>query len=608
MGSRHDRVRRFGGLLARLRRSVRGNVLVLTAFALIPMIGLVGGGIDLSRLYLVKARLQHACDAGALAGRKAMGAGTWAQASPNPPTIANQFFDGNFKADGRTSYGLTRTFTESGGRVSGVASVSVPMTVMSFFGAPTRVLTVYCAAQEQIPNTDVMFVLDNTGSMACQPDGSNCNSGSSSKIVVLKQAVKCFYEAITQLTTDGGCPAGTSTGNGINNSSQVRFGFVPYTSNVNVGRLLSTSWMANSWSYQSRQKIWTAWSNTNISCANQPANTNTTQYQAVYSGYNNSTCKVQQSTATWSYGKVTGVDVSGLKNGSSWNSSITLPIGDGFTNKTVAWPGCIEERPIVGTNGSGTAMPTAADIDTVPNAADSNSYWAPWLPGAIYYRASTSTGSGYQTATSTSTTNYYTGDNTGSGTLAASGYESCPTGAQTLQVWSTSDFDNYVDSLAVGGGTYHDIGMLWGGRLISPNGLFASSNQATPSGGQIQRNMVFMTDGDSQGTPCIYNAYGVAYYDQRQVADSNACTTVGDTTLNNQINTRLATLCTLVKNEGVNLYVISFGGTGIAADTKARLQTCATDTNHYFDATDNASLQSAFQTIAAQITQLRLVQ
>lgn len=572
MAVRRSRTGARDGILVRLRRAARGNVLIITAFALIPLIAMIGGGIDLSRLYLVRAQLQHACDAGALAGRKAMGAGTWAQTTPNPPTIANQFFDGNFKADGVTSTGLTRGFTENNGTVTGTATVSVPMTIMTVLGSPTRTLTVTCATQMQIPNTDVMFVLDNTGSMACYPDGSNCYSGTNSKIVTLKQAVKCFYEAVTQLTTNGNCPAGTSSGLGINNSSQVRFGFVPYATNVNVGRLLQPSWMVNNWNYQTRQRV-------------------------LITNY-------------WLYSQA-NVAVSGLKNGTGWNASLTVPIGNGQTNKTITWPGCIEERPIVGAAGSYLPMPSKADIDTVPNSSDPNSYWAPALPGLIYYRAATDNdiyyngnGAGFQRAATTTTTNYSTGD---SGQLASANYDVCPTQAQNLQVWSTSNFDNYVDSLTTGGSTSHDIGMLWGGRLISPNGLFASSNALTPAGGQIQRNMVFMTDGDAQGIPCGYTAYGVPYYDQRQAVDNTGCMAESNT-LDTQINNRLAALCTLVKNEGVNLYVVSFGGTGIAPATKTRLQTCATDSNHYFDATDNASLQTAFRTIAAQITQLRLTQ
>ena len=59
-------------LMARLRRDVGGNTLAMMAIALIPISALVGSGIDTARLYVVKVRLQQACDAGALAGRNAI--------------------------------------------------------------------------------------------------------------------------------------------------------------------------------------------------------------------------------------------------------------------------------------------------------------------------------------------------------------------------------------------------------------------------------------------------------------------------------------------------------------------------------------------------------
>ena len=63
--------------LATLARDTRGNTIAIIAASIIPLAGMVGGGVDISRMYIVKTRLQHACDAGALAGRKMMGGGSW---------------------------------------------------------------------------------------------------------------------------------------------------------------------------------------------------------------------------------------------------------------------------------------------------------------------------------------------------------------------------------------------------------------------------------------------------------------------------------------------------------------------------------------------------
>jgi hypothetical protein len=120
--------------------------------------------------------------------------------------------------------------------------------------------------------------------------------------------------------------------------------------------------------------------------------------------------------------------------------------------------------------------------------------------------------------------------------------------------------------------------------------------------------MIFMTDGDTQTDNLDYTAYGVAWYDRRQTPTNTAPTDGSGENgmLTQQVNARFAAICTATKNKGITLWVISFGGSGIASTTKSRLQACATDANHYFDATNSTSLNTAFQLIAAQITQLRL--
>jgi len=65
--------RRFAN---RLAKDTAGNALMMIAAALIPLAALGGSGIDLSRAYLAQSRLQMACDAAALAGRRAMTTGS----------------------------------------------------------------------------------------------------------------------------------------------------------------------------------------------------------------------------------------------------------------------------------------------------------------------------------------------------------------------------------------------------------------------------------------------------------------------------------------------------------------------------------------------------
>jgi Flp pilus assembly protein TadG len=602
------------------------------AAAMIPLIGMIGGAIDLSRMYIVKTRLQHACDAGALAGRKAMGGGTWSQSSYAPRQAAERFFDANIS---ETAYGaedIDGQFTESAGRVTGTATATIPMTLMRVFGFTDRTLAVTCDAEMRLPNTDVMFVLDVTGSM----NDRAVSTDTDTKINSLKTAVKCFYEIVARLDTNAACSTGTPSG-GTGDQVQIRFGFMPYSSNVNVGRLLPPSFFANSWTYPTREPEY--WNQTGQSssseattlplshyeCTNyRAANYNTTSrnengedltvtattYSSANYSYNQ--CHVMKRTTNttyksrttvtgdfsrWHYGQIS-VPLAGLKNGSSWNTSFTLPIGSSGRSRTIRWDGCIEERPTV-RQSTYSPIPTGAydmNIDLVPSSGNTNSLWGPALSDLIYMRQVTSSWSQVNAANAYTTTDYYN-----------TPIYSCPVEARKLQSWPVASwFESYVDSLQPTGNTYHDVGITWGARFMSPTGIFADENAMTSKGGEIERHMIFMTDGDATSYPCDYSSHGVAFYDKRTTTDVGTASNchLGNSALAAQINNRFAALCTAVKNMNITLWVISFGS-GSNTDTESRLEACASS-NRYFTARNSATLQSTFKSIADQISQLRL--
>lgn len=657
-----------GTLFARLARHRGGNTLAIAAAALIPLAGMVGGGVDMSRLWLTKTRMQHGCDAAVLAGRKQMGGGAWTTASA---AAADQFFRANFATGSYGSTDLSTQFSESGGKVSGVVSATVPLTLMRVLGLTSKSVSVRCDAEMRLPNTDVMFVLDTTGSMA-----DPAPNDTQSKISGLRNAVKCFYEILAKLPTNGVCtaakPSGGTTG------AQIRFGFVPYATNVNVGYLLPTAYVADRWPYQSREPVFdetvvytypsysdspapgsddtTTTSNPNAGTSNYtlfgrptctpsaPTTTRnvttsdsavttnggtksyttttvtqivtTTYTSTLVLGFLSAWCQIGTTTTTqtitdkvnhtaqgvpttirtfkqWRYDSI-DTDISALKNGTLWNSSLTLPIGPAGTPKLITWRGCIEERKTVsGTDF--TTIPSNAkdlDIDTPPIPGDRTTMWAPALPDLIFTRKGYgSSTSGWSRDPVTNTEEYGNGS-----------YFACPAPARKLQSWGDPlQFDTYVDGLQPEGNTYHDIGLLWGARLMSPTGIFASENARTPQGGDIERHMIFMTDGDTVTRAMDYAAYGVPWFDRRNVANPASATS----SMNDEVNARFAALCTAVKNKNITLWVISFGG-GTNTTTENRLKACASSNNYYFKAADSSALQTAFSSIANQISQLRL--
>jgi Flp pilus assembly protein TadG len=639
-----DRIKRALFILMRLYHNQAGNTLAMVAAGLLPLLGLIGGGVDMSRIYLTKTRMQQACDAGALAGRRMMGTGAWAANSNAANTAAVNMYNANFQAN---SYGSTSTapsFSESGGTVTGTASATLPMTIMKVFGQGSKLISVTCSSKMEIPNTDVMFVLDTTGSMADCADGTRCYSNNSSKIAGIKKAVKCFYEALAKIDTSADCG---STPTGSNNPGvQLRFGFMPYSTNVNVGKLLPVSYIADSWKYQSRRGVFyqpgapipgssydeSATKNSTSSCNSWATSDTATGFPATSQtpdsftvttndytklGYDKNTdiCtrRVDQSSVvyikndngsyfhTWIY-QQRDFNVSSVK---SSPYQMTERIGSDGSSRTITWDGCIEERetkrqtsydPIDGAGGAVAAGAKDLDIDSAPTS-DPATQWKPALRDLIFARQVSSGWNQLNSASVITDADYYNN---------VAYY--CPVEAKKLQVWTgATAFEGYVDSLAASGNTYHDIGLLWGARFASPTGIFASENAFTPTGGQIQRNIIFMTDGDTNTNYTDYNAYGFPALDRRQTSDTtpSANTDISAST-DAQVDARYAALCTAVKNRGFTLWVISYG-TDVASATRTRLQNCASS-GRFFNATDTSTLISNFQQIASTISQLRLTQ
>lgn len=233
--------------LNRLLASKRGNVLPILAASVLPMAAMIGGAVDMSRAYMVKSRLQHACDAGVLAGRRAMAASTYTDAAK---AQARDFFDVNYQPGYNDNTNVTFDTNNVSGtsQVTGTASAVMPTTIMGMFGKKTLNIDVACQAELNLTNTDTTFVLDVTGSMLDSiPNGSG---GSIVKISALRNSVMSFYDTL----------ANASSGS----NARIRYSFVPYSTNVNVGELLydaNPQWLnggnvADTWTYQSRRPIW----------------------------------------------------------------------------------------------------------------------------------------------------------------------------------------------------------------------------------------------------------------------------------------------------------------------------------------------------------------
>ena len=656
---------RNGSWLRRLLADMAGNTLAMAAAAMIPLTALVGAGVDMSRAYMAQSKMQTACDAAALAGRRVM------TAQAIDATVQNEalkFFRFNFPTgEGTTTpaFGVasfTPTVT-AGDNLTVVvsASTTVPTTVMSMFGYAGIPISVDCNARLDFRNTDILMVLDVTGSMAWDPSGYNVNSGPSSRIVALRAAVLALYDALKpaqdQLEAAG---------------LRLRYGIVPYSSNVNVGaavRNVNSNYFVDSWTYQSREAVFntpnytsnagspvvdgdwelynsgasisssdcdkfgnnqsfSGFTKTSPASGGGPAPTATWAYSWVWehgwtgapdnSGSNKSCRRKRYKTTTtytvtgyrftnWVY-KPSTYNVANFKSGgtitiatstggtvnaayggpsASYNAQALATLqsqgyASGFTTAARSWDGCVEERDTVSsiTGWSLVTIPSGAyDLmaDYLPDSQATR--WRPLWDDIAYQRNSPSNADPTVEASS--------------GSAASS---VCPVAARRLQPWARADLSTYLNSLIPTGNTYHDFGMIWGARFISPTGIFNADNPTVYNNAGVDRYIIFMTDGELNTNASNYGMYGIEYIDQRV---TGGYTTYDDQ--NARHAKRFSIACAEAKTKVNSIWVIAFAST-----LSSELTNCASSPDQASISANATQLTAKFVEIGNKIGALRL--
>lgn len=570
--------------VARFARDRSGNVLLMTAAAIVPIIAIVGSGIDIGRAYMADLRLQQACDAGVLAGRRAMG-GT--QYTADHQDIARQMFVFNFP---NGVYGSTASEFESwpggGADVSGRATATLPTAIMNYFGFEEFDLGVNCGAKMEIANTDVMMVLDVTYSMVM----------SGNRLSELQRESKAF------LTTLMGADVG---------DGRIRIGVVPYALTVNVGQILidkNPSWIADNFEIPSMTYVerrattttrdgdcirWT-WGGSRRTCVEYQKITRTT-YNDIYRKadfpYNVSALKETGSTA----GTFKAAD---------------FPVGKRGGAVGVTWNGCITEvKTKAESENSAFDLDEAWDMDInhrpdLLGRTGDQGKWKMYLPELAFDR------SGTPEVEVVLADNADLTSNLARSVKTRGGHEmGCPTAALPLTEMNASGqkkFTDKIDDLTGHGYTYHDVGMAWGGRLISPRGIMREQNETAGNGKPISRHIIFMTDGNMDTGLARYSHQGL------ELSMPRVGSTDGANSNARHIN-RFKRLCNSIKAEGVTIWVIAFGFPAESSRNNderanfANLELCASPGLMY-DADDGAALGEAFQSIAGQISRLRVSQ
>ena len=602
-------------------------MLPLIAVALIPLLALLGGGIDMTRAYLAENRLQDACDAGIYGALKKLTSTSTAGALPaDAQTLGNTMFKSNFRDGDYSATATAFAMTVSSNKtIDGTASATVPNTVMKIFGKDQVDISASCSAPMPVAtgkNIDVMFVLENTASIGLNYDGM-------SKIAAIRNAIKSFYQQLETAKQP---------------SSRIRYGFVPFSGNVSVTFLLKPEWLKTYDYYQSREKVYyvtdgwayavldwinftyisgsmvetpvesypatfvespamtyqcpkalptdsmntveTLLSTTTEPVTNPTATKTTKRKRRVYNGTRHflklekGICNVvaaNYSNYTEEFDEITGPKINW---GSRWSyKKILHPT---FAQKITN--GCIKERDtyeIQDFNAIDFTRAIDLDIDRVPDSESSK--WSEAQQNYIYQRANTdATGSTFSLNNYETTANFY----------QPTSISNCPVPARKLAEMSAAEVDTYLNSLRTSGNySYPDVGMIWGARLLSPTGIFADENADLP-GGTTARHLIYVADGGASTNISSVSAYGSDWIDRFR---RHPTAPYGGRTLNTVVDLRLQAACREAKKRNITVWAISYGA---AISTYPR--DCV-GTGYWFNLYTVAQLNDTFTQIANTI-------
>jgi Flp pilus assembly protein TadG len=527
------------------------------ALALTPLVVLGGSATDFSYAYMEQDRAQDALDRATLAGAKNLGLVANSQVEAQVRKFFADFYQ---PSPGTTASTPTVVVSGNSGKVNSTVTLSTNTNFMPLLDI--REITAQVASEVKIGNFDfdVAMVLDTSGSMA------------GSKIATLKTAASSLSTTLLNMNTVG------------NRTDRVQVGIVPFSGAVNVG----------------------------------------SSFGPVYSG----TKRTSDGTgAAW-----LDVNTKSPIHNENWNSGLSANRFDLFAKLAAAYPsysskltwgGCVEMR----------AYPYSVD-DTPPSTATPATLFVPmFAPDEAGYKTS----SGWYEGSSY---NDYLSDDAGScgsapnestdtGKLEGQGrickYDAPATNkfrnasslgngwgpnyycrSEPIQplTFDSSKISSKITSLSADGNTNILEGVAWGLRVLSPGAPFTEGRVGTTDR-PLQKIMIVMTDGDNTYTTntshyndSAYGPYGFLRNNRLNLSKTTS------TTVKDKQDTLTQEACTNAKNAGITVYTVAFQVT--ASATKTMLKTCATSSAYAYTAESNSELLAAFQTIANQISRLRI--
>ncbi len=161
---------------------------------------------------------------------------------------------------------------------------------------------------------------------------------------------------------------------------------------------------------------------------------------------------------------------------------------------------------------------------------------------------------------------------------------------------------SYVNGMVTTGNTHVELGASWGWRTLSPAAPYTEGSQYGDP--DWTKALVLMTDGVNT-TPSNSTWHKSSYTAYNFLIRNQLGTTSASQSETNQ-NTRTQTACTNIKNAGIRIYSVLLEEDATAA--KNLMRACASDPSLYFESPSSGELKAVFQTIAQDLSNLRLSQ
>ncbi len=630
----------------RLMRQTQGNVALMFAIALPILMMITLGAVDLHQASKVKAELQDALDAAALAAARSIYAD-----DANINRVGMAALKANMPRYFQAGSADTATFVLSNNRVTGEARVNVKVLVANIFLPPYgKLLDDYLPVGSRSEvlrasrNVEVAMALDITGSM----DNCTRNCPPTSKLQDLQAAAKDLIDIVVQ---DQQTPFYS------------KVALVPYAAGVNVGSLAAqargpldsttrsvtaASWVSgtvrtitsisraspttitsNGHGFVTGDRV-VLWNVQDIPGLNgvpyEVVRISTNQFQlrtlsasgaaSSYQGASVSTTK--SAYVAKCVRNDCGLTVTAASHGLSVNDYVRLTGMGGLTQLNDAG------FRVASVIGSQVILDTTRSLGLAGTAKGGVSYSSGGhlmngRDGAQWRVFPTA--DGYVNVLPSSTcvservgAERYTEARPSTAYVGRSYLDSsnaCPSAAITPLTASASTLKAKIDQMRGGGSTAGQIGIAWAWYMLSPN--FASLFDGAGKPGayaptETLKVAILMTDGEFN-TPFRDGVIGL---------DAGS----GSGALNTHINLNSSNgdpfaqsveLCRAMHARGVVVYTVGFdlgsdtGKPNVIDSALDVMEACATNKNtHFFQANSGADLKEAFRAIGRDITRLRI--